>query len=96
MAAMKASHERIEAPMDVSQDATKAYPKIMDVNPKEIKSIAMHEEVPNDDAAVKYFGAMTKRHRGRNMEVGRRENLKERTKGKGGYRKKLAAARRKR
>jgi hypothetical protein len=91
---MKASHERIEALMDVSQEVMKAYPEIMEVNPKEIKSVAMHEEVPKEDARGICFGALRKRHRDRNLAVGHREKPKERTKGKGGSRKKLAAARR--
>jgi hypothetical protein len=43
---VKASHERIEALIDVSQEAMEAYPEIIDVNPAEMKSKAVHEVGP--------------------------------------------------
>jgi hypothetical protein len=49
MAAMKASHERIEAPMDVSLAVTEAcLVKAKEPTSVEMKSIAVHEEVPKE------------------------------------------------
>jgi hypothetical protein len=95
MAAMKASHGRMEALMYVIQEATEAYPEMEGKEPtsEEVKSEAVHVEVPKKEAAVKSFGALKKRHGDRHLAVGRREKPRDRTQGKGGSRKKLAVAR---
>jgi hypothetical protein len=53
----------------------------VEANPGEHKSVAVHEEVPKEEAAVKYFYAMKKRHRGRYLVVGRRGKPEEWTQG---------------
>jgi hypothetical protein len=62
IASMKASHESIEV--------MEAYPEIKEVDPEEMKSVAVHEEVPKEEAAVKSFGAPKKWHRGRHLTAG--------------------------
>jgi hypothetical protein len=63
-----------------------AYPEIM-----EVKSEAVHEEVPKEGVAVKSFGTLKKRHGDRRIAVGHRGKVKERTQGTGGSRKKSTA-----
>jgi hypothetical protein len=86
MDTVKTSHERIEAMIDFSQEAMEASPEITEINPVEMKSETVHEEVPKKEAAVKSFEALKKRHGDRHLAVGRHGKLK------GGSRKKLAAA----
>jgi hypothetical protein len=53
MAAMKASHERIEGPMDVSLVATEAcLEKAKNPASVEMNSVAVHEEVPKEHSPV--------------------------------------------
>jgi hypothetical protein len=60
----------------------------------EMKSVAVHQEVPNEEAEVETIGAPEERHRGRHLAVGRRRQPKKRTQGDAECRQKLAAARR--
>jgi hypothetical protein len=62
----------------------------MEANPEEKE----HREVPMEDAAVKSSGALKQRHRSQHLAARRRGKPQERTQGKDGFRKKLAAARR--
>jgi hypothetical protein len=39
----------------------------LEANPEEMKSDGVHQEVLEEDAAVKSFGALKKRHRGRHL-----------------------------
>jgi hypothetical protein len=39
-----------------------AYPKKRETNPDEMKSAAVHEEVPKEEAAVETSGALIKRY----------------------------------
>jgi hypothetical protein len=56
----------------------------LEANPEEIESVAVHEEVHKEEAAVICIRALKKRHRGRNI-AGRHRIPKERTQGKGQY-----------
>jgi hypothetical protein len=49
-----------------------AYPEKTETNPEEMKSESVHEKVPRKVEAVKSFGALKKRHRGRHLAAGRR------------------------
>jgi hypothetical protein len=60
----------------------------------EIKSEAVHEEVHKEQAPVKSFGALKKRHWERHLAAGLHGKQKERTQSNDGSRVKLAAARR--
>lgn len=56
MATATANHERIEVLMEVSQEATVAYPEMLkgkEPSSEEIMFQVMHEEVPKEGAAVK-------------------------------------------
>jgi hypothetical protein len=97
MATMKASHERIEALMDVSQEMTQVCPETMkskEPNSEEMKFEAVHEEIPKEEATVKSLGALKKWHGDRHLAVGCHKKLKRRTQGNSGSQKKLAATRR--
>jgi hypothetical protein len=58
----------------------------------EIECVAVHEEVPEEDAAVKTFGALKKQHGDWHLAVRCCRNPNKQTQGNGGTRKKLAAA----
>jgi hypothetical protein len=101
MAKLDAHHERMRASVNAwrrettaCQEATETNQENMEANPEEIKPVAEHEEVSKEEAAVETGRALKKRPRIRHLAAGRRGNPKERTKGNGGSRKKLAAARR--
>jgi hypothetical protein len=99
MVTMKASHERIKAPMDVSLEKTETCLEKMEAtdleaNPEETESEVEHKEVPKDDAAVETDKALNKRHGDQNLVAGCGKKPQERTQGKGGCQKQLAAARR--
>jgi hypothetical protein len=66
----------------------------MEATPEEMKFVAVHEEVPKEEAAVKTVRELKKRYGDQYLVVGRRRQLRKRTRGDGGSRKKLAAARR--
>jgi hypothetical protein len=55
-------------------------------------TVAVHEEVPKEEAAVETVGALKKRYRNLLLTVRRRGQQKKRTQGNGGSRNKLAAA----
>jgi hypothetical protein len=86
---LEAHHEGMRANVNTRweetttcQEATEAYPEMMDANPEETK----------EEAAAKPVRALKKRHRGRNLAVGRRGKPKERTQGNGGCQKELVSA----
>jgi hypothetical protein len=60
----------------------------------ETESVAGHEEVPKEEAAVKTVRTLKERYGDRYLAVGRRREPKKRTQGDGGCRKKLVAAHR--
>jgi hypothetical protein len=60
----------------------------------EVESVVEHEEVPEKEATVQTFRALTKRYGDRHMSVKRRGQLKKRTQGNGGFWKNLATAHR--
>jgi hypothetical protein len=41
---------------------TEAYPEKMEANPEEMKSVAVHEEVPKEESTVETFGALKERY----------------------------------
>jgi hypothetical protein len=53
-----------------------------------MKSMAVHEEVPKEEAAVKSFGTLKKLHRGQHLAIGCFEKPKEWTQDNGGCPKK--------
>jgi hypothetical protein len=59
----------------------------------ETESVAVHEEVPKEEAEVKTVRALKKRYGDQHLAVGRHQQLKKWTQGDGGSRKKLATAR---
>jgi hypothetical protein len=74
--------------MRADREATEAYPERMEANAKKIKSVALHEEVPKEEATVRIFGAQKKRYGDRHLAVRRRRQLKKRTQSDGGSLKK--------
>jgi hypothetical protein len=72
----------------------KANREATETNAEEMKPVTVHEDVPDEEAAEKSSGALKKRHKRRHVGVGRRGKPKERTQGKCGSRRTLAAARR--
>jgi hypothetical protein len=57
-----------------------------------MKSDAEHKEAPKEETAVETFGALKERYRDWHLAIMHRSQLKKRTQGSGGSRKKLAAA----
>jgi hypothetical protein len=74
------------------QEATEACLESKEPTSVETESVAEHQEVPKEEAAVKTARALLKRHGDRHLDVGRREKPRKRTQGDGGYRKKFVAA----
>jgi hypothetical protein len=74
-------------------DASLGRMKVIDLeaNPEEKESKVEHWEVRKEDATVKPVEALKNRHRGQHLTVGRHGKLKEWTKGKDVYQKKLTA-----
>jgi hypothetical protein len=72
--------------MKVHREATEAYPE-------EMKSIVEHQEVSKEETAVEYIAALEDRHEDRHLAVGRRRQLKKRTKADGRSWKELDAVR---
>jgi hypothetical protein len=74
---MDSHNERMMAKMNRHQQKmvaclgkTEAYPEMMKANPQEMGSTAMLPQVPLEEAAVKSFGALKKRRRGRHLGAG--------------------------
>jgi hypothetical protein len=76
-----------------SEEKTETNPQKTEQNP-EIKSIAVHEEVPKEYTAMNTIGGLRKRHWCRNLAAERRQKPMERTRIKCGSLKQLVAARR--
>jgi seryl-tRNA synthetase len=64
----------------------------MEADLGEMKSVAVHEEVPEEEATMETFGALKKWHEDRCLALGRCQKLKKGTQDSGGSWKKLAAA----
>jgi hypothetical protein len=60
---------------------------------KNSEAVTVHQEVPNEEAAVQTIGALEDRYRDRHLAVGHRRQQKKRTQVDDGCRQKLAAAR---
>jgi hypothetical protein len=74
------------------QEATEACLRNKESSSLEVEPVAVHEEVPKEETAVKPIGTLMKRYGDRHLAVRRRVQSKKRTQGNGGSRKKLAAA----
>jgi hypothetical protein len=66
----------------VYQEAVEAYLEKMEANPEEVKFEAESKKVPKEEAAMKSFGELKKRHRGQHLTAGCRGNSEESNKGK--------------
>jgi hypothetical protein len=100
-AAVEAHPERPESRIDNDQEPMEAEIKTclvdvevtdLETNPEETETVAGQQEVTKEEAPVKTVRALKKRHGDRNLAVRHRRQLKKRTQGNGGSRKKLAAA----
>jgi hypothetical protein len=80
MAKMDSQVEKMEACLG-KMEATN-----LEANPEEMKSVAVHEEVPKEEAAVETLGALKKWRGYRHLDVGRRQKPKKRTQDNGGSR----------
>jgi hypothetical protein len=80
--------------MTACQEAMEACLESKEPTLVEVESVAMHEEVPKEEAALKTVGALKKRYGDRHLAIGFLLQLQKRTRGNGGSRKKLAAIRR--
>jgi hypothetical protein len=78
--------------MTTDRETTEACVESKEPTSVEMKSVAVHEEVPTEEAAGKTSGALKKRYRNRHLAVRRRSQPKKWTQGNGGSRKKMAAA----
>jgi hypothetical protein len=65
----------------------------LEANRENSEAVTMHQEVPNEEAEVETVGALEDRYRDQNLDIGRRRQPKKRTRGDGGCRQKLVAAR---
>jgi hypothetical protein len=68
------------------------YPEKMEANPEEMKSLAVHEEVPNEEAAVETFGALKEQCEDWHLDMGCCRQLKKWTQGNDESQKKLTTA----
>jgi hypothetical protein len=80
MAKIDSQLEKMEASLGKTQATN------LETNPEAMKSVAVHEEVLKEEAAVEATGALKRRH------GGRRQKPKKRTQGNGGSRKTLTIA----
>jgi hypothetical protein len=55
--------------MKSNQEATEAYPEKMEANPDEVKSVAEHEEVPKEEAAMETFRALKEWYENRHLAI---------------------------
>jgi hypothetical protein len=69
-----------------------AYLEKMEANLEEMKSVAVHTEVPKEEAALKTVRALKERYGVWHLTVEHRRQPKKWTQGNGGSQKKLAAA----
>jgi hypothetical protein len=78
--------------MKADREAMETYAEKMEASPDEMKSVAVHEEVPKEEIAANTFGALKKRHGDRHLAVGRHRKSKKWTQADGGSQKKLTVA----
>jgi hypothetical protein len=83
-----ASQEQMKVLLNAGHEELMA---IMKAGLEEMKSIAEHQEVPKEVAAVETIGALKDQYGDRHLAIGRRQQLKKRTQGNGGSQKKSAA-----
>jgi hypothetical protein len=70
--------------MKADREAMEAYPENMEGSPEDTESIAVHEDIPKEEAAVQPVRALKKRHGDRRLVLRHRGKLKEQTEGNGG------------
>jgi hypothetical protein len=92
MVRMDSKLEKIKAMRETCLGKTEACLESMEPTSLEIESGSELQEVPKEEATVKTVRALKKRHGDRHLDIKRRGQLKKRSQGNGGYRKKLAAA----
>jgi hypothetical protein len=88
---LEASFEELKATMKAKEDRIMAIKKAV---LEEMQSGAVHREGPKIQTAAKSYGALKKRHRGRNLAAQLRQKPKELPQGNRRSRKILAIARR--
>jgi hypothetical protein len=91
---IRASQEHLKEELLTKMDSQleKMEATNMEADSGEMKSVAVHEEVPEEEAIMVTFGALKKWHEDRYLAVGRRQKPKKRNQGYDGSGKKLAAA----
>jgi succinate dehydrogenase/fumarate reductase flavoprotein subunit len=77
--------------MKARREATEACRESKETTSLAIESVAVHEEVPKEEAALEPVRALRERHGDRNLAVGRRRLQKKRNQGNGVSRKELLA-----
>jgi L-fucose isomerase-like protein len=92
MARMDLQLDEMEIAVETNQEEVNAID--LEANLEEMESRFGVSGVPKKDAAVETFGALKDRYGDRHLAVGSRQQLKKRTQGNGGSRKKLVARRR--
>jgi hypothetical protein len=73
-AKMDSHHKKLMTIMEASKEKLEAHPEKVEANPKEMKPVAVHEEIRKEEAAVETFGALKKWHGDQHLAVGRRRN----------------------
>jgi hypothetical protein len=99
-AKMDAQHKKMMAMLVAHHERTVASLGKMDAKdfkaiPEEMETVTEHEEIPEEDATVMPVGEPRKRRRVCNLAAERSQKMKERTRGKSRFKRKLAAACRK-
>jgi hypothetical protein len=92
MTLVKADKEKIEAIREACLEKTESCLESKEPVRLELESIAVHEDIPKEEAIVKTVGALKKWHRDRHPAIRCHGQPKKRTQGNCGSRKKLAAA----
>jgi hypothetical protein len=67
-------NEGLQKEMNADQEVMEACPEKMEANPEEMKSVAVHKEVPKEEAAVKTVRTLRKRQGDRHLAIGRCRN----------------------
>jgi hypothetical protein len=75
----KAGKEKIQAMRDACLEKTEACLESKEPTSLEIEPVAVHEDVPKEEAAVKTFGAVKRWHGDRHLAVRRRGQPKKPT-----------------
>jgi hypothetical protein len=82
-AEIRAIQEKTDANLKEIIEDMKAEREAMEVYPEEMKSVAEHEEVPKEEAAVKPVRALKKQHGDQHLAIACHGQLKKQTQGDG-------------